>query len=48
MRRKSCAEKLAYKSRQIEEGKLKDDYENYFLSHFGFYDVPPTLNQPLK
>ena len=48
MRRKSRAEKLFYKSKQIEEGKLKDDYENYFLSHFGFYDVPPALNQPLK
>jgi len=26
------------KSIAIEMGKLKDDYNNHFLSHFGFHD----------
>ena len=28
------------KWRLIENGKLKDDYTNMFLSHFGFHDEP--------
>ena len=32
------------KARKIEEGKLKDDYTNHMLSHFGFYDVAHDLD----
>jgi hypothetical protein len=26
--------------RKIEEGEIPDDYQNPFLSHFGFMDYP--------
>jgi hypothetical protein len=26
------------KALSIERGELEDDYNNHFLSHFGFYD----------
>lgn len=33
------------RARKIEEGKLKDDYTNHMLSHFGFYDVAHDLER---
>ena len=34
---------LEKKWNDIENGKIPDDYQNPFLSHFGFWDRP--LNQ---
>lgn len=32
---------------RIERGEIPDDYQNPFLSHFGFMDYPLTNDQEL-
>jgi len=36
------------KWRDIENGKIPDDYTNYFLSTFGFHDRPLNPSEQLS
>lgn len=38
-------QKLRDKWKLIEEGKIEDDYTCYFLSHFGFFDIPEDMEK---